>query len=33
MIRAGLDRDNFTDLHRLWDPIAGFIRNFSDIFP
>ena len=21
MIRAGLDRDNFTDLHRLWDPI------------
>ena len=21
MIRAGLDRDNFTDLHRLWDPV------------
>ena len=21
MIRAGLDRDNFADLHRLWDPI------------
>ena len=21
MIRAGLDRDNFTDLRRLWDPI------------
>ena len=21
MIRAGLDRDNFTDLHSLWDPI------------
>ena len=21
MIRAGLDRNNFTDLHRLWDPI------------
>ena len=21
MIRAGLDRDNFTDLHYLWDPI------------
>ena len=20
-IRAGLDRDNFTDLHRLWDPV------------
>ena len=21
MIRAGLDRDNFTNLHRLWNPI------------
>ena len=21
MVRAGMDRDNFTDLHRLWDPI------------
>ena len=21
MIRAGLDRDNFTDLRHLWDPI------------
>ena len=21
MIRAGLDRDNFTVLHRLWDPV------------
>ena len=21
MIRAGLDRDNFTDLHHLWDPV------------
>ena len=21
IIRAGLDRDNFADLHRLWDPV------------
>ena len=26
MIRAGLDRDNFTDLHRLWDPVDS--RSF-----
>ena len=25
MIGAGLDRDNFTDLHCLWDPIDSTI--------
>ena len=30
MIGAGLDRDNFTDLHCLWDPIDSrpFYRHF-----
>ena len=29
MIGAGLDRDNFTDLHYLWDPIDS--RPFSRV--